>query len=117
MTERITVNFDDEEAEWIEELVEQDVYDSKSKAVRALVRQAHEDVPVLEERVDTLEDRLEDREDRIQELEEQLARRSQIQETTEEIDEKVDTLATRVEDEDDPDPPFLVEWWQWWRER
>jgi Arc/MetJ-type ribon-helix-helix transcriptional regulator len=117
MTERITVNFSDEEAEWIEELVEEGAFDSKSKAVRSLVRQGHDRVPALENRVDTLEDRLEVREQRIEDLEEELARRSQIAEKAEEIDDKVDTLATRVEGDDEPDPPFLVEWWQWWRER
>jgi hypothetical protein len=52
-----------------------------------------------------LQDRLERREDRIEQLHEELRRRS-------DVEEKVDTLARR---EDEPDAPFFVEWYRWFR--
>lgn len=113
---RLTANFTQEEAEWIEEVAEEHEI-SKSKAVRRLVERGYSDVPELEDRIDDLEDRLEDREQRVKELEDQLRRRSQIEDRAEEINEKVDVLANRVEVDDQPNPPFIVRWWQWWRER
>jgi uncharacterized coiled-coil protein SlyX len=57
---------------------------------------------------DDLEERLQVREARIDELEQQLTRRSQVE-------EKVDVLAKRVEDQEEPDPPWPVRWWRWFR--
>lgn len=54
-----------------------------------------------------LRSRLEQREERIDKLEEQLSRRSQVE-------EKIDTLAKRTEE---PDAPFFVRWYRWWRLR
>lgn len=59
--------------------------------------------------VEELRERLENREERIDELEEQLSRRSQVE-------DKVDTLAKRVEGQDEPDPPWPVRWYRWFRE-
>lgn len=57
------------------------------------------------ERVEKLRERLERREERIDDLEEQLRRRS-------EVEEKIDTLATQS---DEPDAPFFVRWYEWYR--
>lgn len=66
---------------------------------------------VLESRRDTdeLRDRIQSREERIDELERQLSRRS-------EIEEKVDVLAKRVDEENEPDPPWPVRWYRWFRD-
>lgn len=55
-----------------------------------------------------LRQRLEAREARIEELERQLARRS-------EVEEKVDVLAKRVDDANEPDPPWPIRWYRWFR--
>jgi Arc/MetJ-type ribon-helix-helix transcriptional regulator len=107
---RLTVTITDDQAELLEELSgEGGEYESKSAAVRDFI-QAGEDRQKLETEIVRLEERLESREDRIDELERQLSKRS-------EIEEKVDVLANRVEEGEQPDPPFVVRWWQWWRQR
>lgn len=75
---------------------------SVSEYVRDLIEKGRE--------YDDLRERLDSREARIEELEEQLARRSQIE-------DKVDVLAKRVEETEEPDPPFVVRWWRWWRSK
>jgi len=74
---------------------------SVSEYIRELIEKGRE--------YEDLQDRLESREARIDELEEQLARRS-------EIEEKVDVLANRVDEENDPDPPWPVRWYRWFRD-
>jgi uncharacterized coiled-coil protein SlyX len=80
------------------EAAERDV--SRSEYIRGILGQRH--------RVGELEERLATREDRIDELEEQLARRSQVE-------EKVDVLANRVKEQTDPDPPWPIRWYQYFR--
>lgn len=106
---RLTVTITEEQADLLDELSgDSGEYESKSAAVRDFIQRG-EERRELEQEITRLEERLETREERIDELEEQLARRSQVE-------EKVDLLAERV-DEDEPEPPFIVEWWRWWRER
>lgn len=93
----LTIRVREETKESLEN--EADEYDvSVSEYVRELIEKGCE--------YEKLEERLAARERRVEELEEQLARRSQIE-------EKIDTLAKR---EDEPEAPFFVEWWRWWRE-
>ena len=107
---RLTVTITDGQAELLEELSgDGGEYESKSAAVRDFI-QGGEERRVLEQEIARLEERLELKEDRIDELENQLAKRSQVE-------EKVDVLAERVEQKEEPDPPFPVRWWQWWRGR
>lgn len=65
---------------------------------------------VIDSRRDTdeLRERIKSRENRIKELEEQLSRRS-------EIEEKVDLLANRVDEKQEPEAPWPVQWYRWWR--
>ena len=86
------------------EAEERDV--SRSEYAREILRQRH-DVRELQEEIDDLKEELRAREERVRELEEQLAKRSQIE-------EKVDTLAKRQEE---PEAPFFVQWYQWFRGR
>lgn len=107
---RLTVTITEDQAELLEEISGDDAeYDSKSAAVRDFIQHG-EERRELEREIARLEERLETREERIDELEDQLARRSQIE-------EKVDVLATRVEETEEPEPPFVIRWWQWWRDR
>jgi len=73
---------------------------SVSEYVRELIEKGRE--------YDDLQDRLESREARIDELEDQLAKRSQVE-------EKVDTLAKRVEDRNEPEPPWPIRWYEYFR--
>lgn len=74
---------------------------SVSEYVRKLVEKGRE--------YEELEERLESREERIAQLEEQLARRSQVE-------QRVDELAMELrEGREEPDPPWPVRWWEWWR--
>jgi len=98
MTDRVTVNFDDEIGEWIEEQVENGEYESKSKCVNSIFLRGRDDVGDLEDRVDELESRLENREERIEQLEEQLRRRSNIEEELEQVSKTVEDLPAKIED-------------------
>lgn len=79
---------------------------SRSEYVRRILCERHKK-DELREMVATLRDRLDGREDRIETIETQLARRSQLE-------EKIDTLATQQTAEE---PPFFVEWFNWWKNR
>ena len=60
---------------------------------------------------DDLEREIELKQNKIEDLERQMGARDQVE-------EKVDVLAKRIEEEQsDPDPPFFVEWVQWFRSR
>jgi predicted RNase H-like nuclease (RuvC/YqgF family) len=98
MTDRVTVNFDDEVGEWITEQVENGEYESKSRCVEEVFLRGRDDVADLEDRVDELEERLESREERIDELESQLRRRSNIENEIESVAETVEGLPARIED-------------------
>lgn len=97
MTHRVTVNFDDEIGEWIEEQVEDGKFESKSQCAEELFLRGRDDVPDLEDRVEELESRLDSREDRINELENQLRRRSNIEDELEAVTETVEDLPAQIE--------------------
>lgn len=96
MTDRITVNFDDEAGEWIEEQVENGEYESKSQCVEEIFGAGRDEVPELRDRVDELEDRIASREKRIEQLEDQLTRRSNIESEIEEVAETVEDLPAKI---------------------
>jgi len=97
--EQITIRLPEDLLDDLEtEAEEADV--SRSEYIRDALR--------TREDTERLRERLESREDRIDELEEQLARRSQFE-------EKVDVLANRVEEQTDPDPPWPIRWYQYFR--
>jgi predicted RNase H-like nuclease (RuvC/YqgF family) len=98
MTDRVTVNFDDEVGEWITQQVENGEYESKSQCVEEVFLRGRDDAADLEDRVDELEDRLESREERIDQLESQLRKRSNIEEEIESVAERVEGLPARIED-------------------
>lgn len=75
---------------------------SRSEYIRSILGSRHE--------AGRLRERVANREARIDQLEEQLAKRSSVE-------EKVDVLQRRLEDRDEPEPPFVVRWWRWWRSR
>jgi len=81
---------------------------NRSQRIRQILRERHR-VEELSEEVEALRSRLEKRESRVEELEEQLKRRSQLE-------EKVDTLAQQQQ-EPEPDAPFFIKWYQWYRDR
>lgn len=101
---RITVTISDELDEYLEENSgEGEEFDSKSEVMRHLAQRGQE--------VDDLETELEMKQNRIEDLERQMGARDQVE-------EKVDVLAKRIEDDNSsPDPPFFVQWVQWWRQR
>jgi Arc/MetJ-type ribon-helix-helix transcriptional regulator len=89
MSKRITVTLDDDLNEYVEELVEDGEYDSKSKAVAEQVRRGRDTVPTLQERVDDLEEQLDRRDSRIDTLEQQLRERSQIEDKIEDLPDRI----------------------------
>ena len=101
---RITVTISDELDEYLEENSgEGEEFDSKSEVMRHLAQRGQE--------VDDLETELEMKQNRIEDLERQMGARDQVE-------EKVDVLAKRIEEgNSSPDPPFFVQWVQWWRQR
>ena len=101
---RITVTISDELDDYLEEHSGKgEEFDSKSEVIRHLAQRGQE--------VDDLETELEMKQNRIEDLERQMGARDQVE-------EKVDVLAKRIEDDStSPDPPFFVQWVQWWRER
>ena len=101
---RITVTISDELDEYLEENSgDGEEFDSKSEVMRHLAQRGQE--------VDELETELEMKQNRIEDLERQMGARDQVE-------EKVDVLAKRIEEDNaSPDPPFFIEWMQWWRQR
>jgi len=101
---RITVTISDELDEYLDENSgDNEEFDSKSEVMRYLAQRGQE--------VDDLETELEMKQNRIEDLERQMGARDQVE-------EKVDVLAKRIEeDSESPDPPFFVQWVQWWRQR
>lgn len=101
---RITVTISDELDEYLEEHSgDGEEFDSKSEVMRHLAQRGQE--------VDDLETEVEMKQNRIEDLERQMGARDQVE-------EKVDVLAKRIEEEQStPDPPFFVEWVQWFRSR
>jgi len=101
---RITVTISDELDEYLEEHSgDGEEFDSKSEVMRNLAQRGQE--------VDDLETEVEMKQNRIEDLERQMGARDQVE-------EKVDVLAKRIEEEQStPDPPFFVEWVQWFRSR
>ena len=101
---RITVTISDELDEYLEKYSgEGEEFDSKSEVMRHLAQRGQE--------VDDLETELEMKQNRIEDLERQMGARDQVE-------EKVDVLAKRIEeDQSSPNPPFFVQWAQWWRQR
>jgi uncharacterized coiled-coil protein SlyX len=75
---------------------------SRSEYIRSIFAARH--------RVSELEERVETKKNRIDDLESQLARRSQLE-------EKIEDLPAKVRDaESEPDAPFFVEWYRWFRD-
>jgi len=101
---RITVTISESLDEHLEEESGEDgKFDSKSEVMRHLAERGLE--------ADKLERDLNVAENRIKDLERQMGARDQVE-------EKVDVLAKRIEEErSSPDPPFFVQWAQWWRQR
>jgi len=101
---RITVTISDELDEYLEENSgEDEEFDSKSEVMRHLANRGIE--------ADDLETEIEMKQNKIEDLERQMGARDQVE-------EKVDLLANRIEEEQSsPDPPFFVEWVQWFRSR
>ena len=101
---RITVTISDELDDYLEEHSgEGEEFDSKSEVMRHLAQRGQE--------VDDLETELEMKQNRIEDLERQMGARDQVE-------EKVDVLAKRIEEDNSShDPPFFVQWVQWWRGR
>ena len=101
---RITVTISDELDEYLDENSgDNEEFDSKSEVMRYLAQRGQE--------VDDLETELEMKQNRIEDLERQMGARDQVE-------EKVDVLAKRIEeDQSSPNPPFFVQWAQWWRQR
>jgi Arc/MetJ-type ribon-helix-helix transcriptional regulator len=101
---RITVTISDELDEYLEEKSgEGKEFNSKSEVMRNLAQRGQE--------ADDLEIELDIKQNRIEDLERQMGARDQVE-------EKVDLLANRIEEEQSsPDPPFFVEWVQWFRSR
>ena len=101
---RITVTISDELDEYLEENSGDDEeFDSKSEVMRHLANRGIE--------ADDLETEIEMKQNKIEDLERQMGARDQVE-------EKVDLLANRIEEEQSsPDPPFFVEWVQWFRSR
>jgi TolA-binding protein len=99
--EPLTIRIREKTKESLDE--EAAVYDvSVSEYVRELIEKGRE--------YDELEDRLQSKEDRIDQLETQLASRSHIEEKIEELPAKV------REAESEPDAPFFIQWYQWFRD-
>ena len=101
---RITVTISESLDEYLEEESgEEGGFDSKSEVIRHLAERGRD--------ADKLERDLNVAENRIKDLERQMGARDQVE-------EKVDVLAKRIEDEQStPNPPFFVEWVQWFRSR
>ena len=101
---RITVTISDELDEYLEDNSGGDEeFDSKSEVMRHLANRGIE--------ADDLETKIEMKQNKIEDLERQMGARDQVE-------EKVDLLANRIEEEQSsPDPPFFVEWVQWFRSR
>jgi predicted DNA binding CopG/RHH family protein len=83
---------------------------SRSEYIREILQERHR-ADELADTVDDLRSQLEDREQRISDLEQQLSRRSQVERKVEELPDKI------REAESEPDPPFFVSWYRWFRER
>jgi len=101
---RITVTISDELDEYLEDNSgDDDDFDSKSEVMRHLANRGLE--------ADDLEREIELKQNKIEDLERQMGARDQVE-------EKVDVLAKRIEEEQSsPNPPFFVEWVQWFRSR
>ena len=101
---RITVTISDELDEHLEDNSGDDEeFDSKSEVMRHLANRGLE--------ADDLEREIELKQNKIEDLERQMGARDQVE-------EKVDVLAKRIEEEQSsPNPPFFVEWVQWFRSR
>jgi len=101
---RITVTISDELDEYLEDNSGDDEeFDSKSEVMRHLANRGI--------KADDLETEIEMKQNKIEDLERQMGARDQVE-------EKVDLLANRIEEEQSsPDPPFFVEWVQWFRNR
>ncbi len=101
---RITVTISDSLDEYLEEESGGDgEFDSKSEVMRHLAERG-QDAEKLERDLNVAENRIKD-------LERQMGARDQVE-------EKVDVLAKRIEeDKSSADPPFFVQWVQWWRQR
>ena len=101
---RITVTISDELDEYLEDNSgDAEEFDSKSEVMRHLANRGLE--------ADDLEREIELKQNKIEDLERQMGARDQVE-------KKVDVLAKRIEEEQSaPDPPFFVEWVQWFRNR
>ena len=101
---RITVTISDELDEYLEDNSGDDEeFDNKSEVMRHIANRGIE--------ADDLETEIEMKQNKIEDLERQMGARDQVE-------EKVDLLANRIEEEQSsPDPPFFVEWVQWFRGR
>lgn len=98
---RLTFSTSDEVHAAIESRVEGGEASSKSEAVHQLVCRGLE--------ADDLERELEHAKARVDELRQQLQARGQLETDVQE-------LKTYVQN-DEPAPPFIVRWWQWYRTR
>lgn len=108
---KVTVSLEQRHLDQLDEWQKNNGAGSRAAAVRQIFddyEQLHTECEELHTECENLRERLGSREDRIEELEEQLARRSQVE-------EKVDVLAKRVEEGDEPDPPWPIRWYRYFR--